>query len=67
MMYPVRTTLLLTVDEKTAQKFLREEQAVEGAHENQPRHNRRFPWLKVAGYGVAQLLLFLGQRLHRIA
>ena len=29
MMYPVRTTLLLTIDENTARKFFRDEASVE--------------------------------------
>ncbi len=39
-MYPVRTTLLLTVDENTARKFLRDEAAVDGTQ----AESRRSRW-----------------------
>ncbi len=57
MMYPVRTTLLLTVDEKTAQKFLREEDGVEAEHHDESRRSGRLAsFLRTVWHGIGDLV-----------
>ena len=61
MMHPVRTTLLLTVDENTARKFLRDEASIEGA-QTESRPSR---W-QVLIHRLRQLRSLFAPRRNRI-
>jgi hypothetical protein len=64
MMYPIRSTLLLTVDEKTATKLLREEASMEGANHMASHQPSRIALaICTALHGIGHLMLTLGQRL----
>ncbi len=66
MMYPVRTTTLLTVDEETAKKFLRDEADVERAN-HMASHQRNRIGLLIRGtlHGIGHLMLVFGQHLDQ--
>ncbi|MBI5029785.1 MAG: hypothetical protein HZB51_04605 [Chloroflexi bacterium] len=63
MMYPVRTTLLLTVDENTARKFLRDEASVDAAPQVEAHLGR---WASLR-QRIRQLRLFAGKSPREIS
>ena len=67
MMYPVRTTLLLSVREETAAKFLRDEARVETANQTKPHlRGRSFQFVCAMLHSLGRLLLAIGRRLDRL-